>query len=229
MLRLAKNHLDIGLFTNDIDSHHNFWSKTVGLKLDHELKFNKDITQHRYDAHGSVIKVNHHAKLFQNEPASGYKHLKIASANLPNQLLKHPGGDFVSLVTPGTDGIVGIGIEISTANPKNMVGFYTEVMGFDLVATNTLQCGDTILFVTKGHAGYKTDSFVGPNFRYLTVQVYDADLECAAIKEKGGLITQNPRTIGKIARYGFVTDPDGNWIEISARASLTGIIPTPDS
>jgi lactoylglutathione lyase len=26
-------------------------------------------------------------------------------------------------------------------------------------------------------------------------------------------------------RFGFVKDPDGNWIEISARASLTGIAP----
>ena len=28
-----------------------------------------------------------------------------------------------------------------------------------------------------------------------------------------------------VARYGFVKDPDGNWIEISARASLTGVAP----
>ena len=60
MIRIAKNHLDIGLFTKDIENHHQFWSETVKLDLDHELKFNRDITQHRYDAHNSVIKVNQH-------------------------------------------------------------------------------------------------------------------------------------------------------------------------
>jgi lactoylglutathione lyase len=33
-LRLAKPHLDIGLFTNDIDAHLDFWAGTVGLRLD---------------------------------------------------------------------------------------------------------------------------------------------------------------------------------------------------
>ena len=229
MLRLAKNHIDIGLFTNDIELHHEFWSTSVDLQLDHELKLFKDITQHRYDAHGSVIKVNHNSNPFIDQPASGYTHLKIANANLPAQKLKHPGGDYVSLVNPGTDGIVGIGVEVSTADPHNMMEFYTEIMGFEYVTTNTVCCGDSLIFVTKGQPGIQTDSFIGPNFRYLTVQIFDADLECAAIAEKGGFISQPPRTIGDIARYGFVTDPDGNWIEISARASLTGIIPTPDS
>ncbi len=34
-------------------------------------------------------------------------------------------------------------------------------------------------------------------------------------------IGQPPRTIGQV-RYSFVRDPDGNWIELSERASLTG-------
>jgi lactoylglutathione lyase len=229
MLRLAKNHIDIGLFTNNIELHHVFWTTSVGLRLDHELKLFKGITQHRYDAHDSVIKVNHNSNLLEDQPRSGYTHLKIASDIFSAQTLKHPGGDYVSLVKPGTNRIVGIGVEVSTMDPRNMMDFYTEVMGFEHVTKNTVRCGDSLIFVTKGQPGTQTESFIGPNFRYLTVQIYDADLECAAIEEKGGLISQPPRTIGEIARYGFVTDPDGNWIEISARASLTGIIPTPDS
>lgn len=34
-----------------------------------------------------------------------------------------------------------------------------------------------------------------------------------------------PVTLGKVARICFVRDPDGNWIEISQRASLTGKLP----
>jgi lactoylglutathione lyase len=29
-------------------------------------------------------------------------------------------------------------------------------------------------------------------------------------------------TLGEVARISFVLDPDGNWIEMSQRASLTG-------
>jgi hypothetical protein len=32
----------------------------------------------------------------------------------------------------------------------------------------------------------------------------------------------SPFTLGSTARISFVADPDGNWIEISQRASLTG-------
>ena len=35
-------------------------------------------------------------------------------------------------------------------------------------------------------------------------------------------------TLGTVARYGFVADPDGNWIEISARASLGAHVPADD-
>ena len=38
-------------------------------------------------------------------------------------------------------------------------------------------------------------------------------------------LAQAPVSLGQVARYGFVADPDGNWIEISARTSLTGIAP----
>jgi catechol 2,3-dioxygenase-like lactoylglutathione lyase family enzyme len=32
-------------------------------------------------------------------------------------------------------------------------------------------------------------------------------------------------TLGETARISFIRDPDGNWIEISQRASLTGPLP----
>jgi lactoylglutathione lyase len=31
-----------------------------------------------------------------------------------------------------------------------------------------------------------------------------------------------PVTLGTTARISFIRDPDGNWIELSQRASLTG-------
>jgi lactoylglutathione lyase len=42
---------------------------------------------------------------------------------------------------------------------------------------------------------------------------------------RGGTEGRPPLTLGATARISFVRDPDGNWIEISQRASLTGPLP----
>ena len=59
-------------------------------------------------------------------------------------------------------------------------------------------------------------------FRYITIQVWDVDAAHREIVERGGLEGFAPRTLGSVARISFVRDPDGNWIELSQRASLTG-------
>ena len=59
-------------------------------------------------------------------------------------------------------------------------------------------------------------------YRYTTVQIYKCDMEHAGILARGGREGDPPRTIGTTTRYSFVRDPDGNWIEVSQRAQLTG-------
>lgn len=225
-MRLAKPHLDIGLFTPDIAAHAAFWGETIGLRLDHQLAFDSDWVQHRYDAHDSVIKINHYRHPLPDRPPSGYTGLLIARANMPAWEGRHPGGEMVRLVPPGTDGIVGIGITVSTPEPARMMDFYLGAMEFAAAGPNVARCGDTLLFVEKGPGGAPSENFIGPNFRYLTIQIFDADAECAAILARGGRLGHAPVNFGTVARYGFVLDPDGNWIEISARTSLTGIAPT---
>lgn len=227
-MRLAKQHLDIGLFTNDISAHRAFWGDAVGLRLDHELDLGNGWVQHRYDAHDSVIKVNHVPDPLAAQPPSGYTGLSIARADTAAWAGRHPNGDMVRLVAPGTDGIVGIGINVSTPDPVRMMDFYIDAMEFARVDANVARCGDSLLFVEPGPGGAVSDDFIGPAFRYLTVQIFDADESCEQIVARGGRLGRAPVTHGEVARYGFVCDPDGNWIEISARASLTGIIPRPD-
>lgn len=223
-MRLAKPHLDIGLFTTDIAAHTAFWRDTAGLRLDHELALGLEgIVQHRYDAHDSVIKVNHHPGPLADLPPSGYVGLSIARAGEPAWEGRHPGGDAVRLVPPGTDGVVGIGVTVATPDPARMMAFYTEAMEFERVDEHVARCGDSLLFVVEGAGGSPAASFIGPNFRYLTVQIFDADAACAQITARGGTLVQAPVTLGDVARYAFVADPDGNWIEISARFSLPGV------
>lgn len=227
-MRLAKPHLDLGLFTNDIDAHRRFWGEVVGLRLDHELDFGNGTIQHRYDAHDSVIKVNHFPEPFAPMPPTGYTGLTIARDG-PEWAGANPGGETVRLVPPGTDGLAGIGVTVRTPDVARMMRFYVEAMEFERVSGSVARCGDSLLFVEEGPGGAEADDFVGPNFRYLTVQIFDADEACAAIVARGGRLARAPVTLGEVARYGFVKDPDGNWIEISARASLTGIKPPPDA
>ena len=227
-MRLAKQHIDLGMFTNDIEAHRRFWGETCGLRLDHELALGDGIVQHRYDAHDSVIKVNHQPQPFPSVPPTGYVGLTIARAGQPAWEGHTPDGETVRLVPPGTDGVVGIGITIRTPDVARMMRFYCGALEFDRVAPNVARCGDSLLFMVEGPGGQEQDNFIGPNFRYLTVQIYDADEECAAIVRRGGRMAAPCRTLGKVARFGFVKDPDGNWIEMSARASLTGIVPRPD-
>ena len=224
-MRLAKPHLDLGLFTTDIDAQRQFWQDTAGLKLDHELELGKGIIQHRYDAHDSVIKVNHYPTPFAAMPPSGYSALTIARGEAAVWEGQHPGGERVRLVPSGTDGVVGIAVTVSTPDPERMMRFYTEAMEFEAVDDNTARCGDSLLFVESGPGGSDTEDFIGPDFRYLTVQIYNADEAIAGIVDRGGRLGRAPITLGEVARYGFVLDPDGNWIEISERASLTGVVP----
>ena len=43
-----------------------------------------------------------------------------------------------------------------------------------------------------------------------------------ARRARGGREALAPTTLGTTARISMVRDPDGNWIEISQRASITG-------
>jgi predicted enzyme related to lactoylglutathione lyase len=52
--------------------------------------------------------------------------------------------------------------------------------------------------------------------------VWDCIAEYEGILARGGTSGGEPRILGDTVRYAFVCDPDGNHIEISQRASLTG-------
>ena len=221
-MRLTKPHLDIGMFTNDIAAHRRFWSKQLGLRFDHKLELSDNWEQHRYDAHDSVVKVNHLRDPLAPDPRSGYVRLSIRSDRDAGWSGTTPDGDSVELVAPNQHGIVGIAITVASPDPPKMMDFYVNTMEFEALDEHTARCGDSLLFVETGPGGYEGTDFRGAGFRYLTVQIFDADESCAAIVARGGRLGQAPVSFRDVARYGFVCDPDGNWIEISARASLIG-------
>ena len=226
-MKLAKPHLDLGLFTRRIGRQREFWGGTVGLRLDHELTLRPGWVQHRYDAHGSVIKVNHWSDELPVLPPTGYVGLSIVRDG-PVWASQDADGNAVRLVPPGTDGLTRIGITVRTPDPARMMAFYVDAMEFERVDARTARCGDSLLFVEEGAGGSETEDFIGIGYRYLTVQIFDADRAMAEIVARGGRLAREAISFGNVARFGFVKDPDGNWIEISARTSLTGTAPKPD-
>jgi len=59
-------------------------------------------------------------------------------------------------------------------------------------------------------------------WRYITRQVADIDPIHDDLRSKGVREALAPITLGDVARISMIFDPDGNWIELSRRASIVG-------
>jgi len=79
---LAKPRIDFGLTTTNLEPMLRFWQDEVGLPLDHVLPIRRGHDQHRHDALGSVIKINHTEGPLPEGPPSGYRELLIAREGL---------------------------------------------------------------------------------------------------------------------------------------------------
>lgn len=222
-MELAKNHIDVGLFTNATEKMLAFWQQQVGLPFDHLLPVGGGVRQHRHDMNGSVMKINDVRDPLSDAPVSGYRRLLIARDGLSEaQVVTDPDGNQIELVPKGAEGVVGIGLELAVKDPSAHARFYEEAMGMTRLDERRFQCGDSILLLAKGEAVTNDPEMQAQGFRYITVQVTDTDAVHAHILAHGGIEGRAPLTLGDVARISFVRDPDGNWIEISQRKSLTG-------
>lgn len=223
-MRLAKPHLDIGLFTNKREEQLAFWQQRVGLEFDHLGKLGRGLHQLRHHMNGSIMKVNHSRDPLPAMAPSGYRHLYIARPELAaSETLSDPDGNPVTLVPQGERGVEGIGIAMTVRDLAKSMAFWADVMQFEAVDGNTVCCGDTMLFFSEDAAMAPVpDDWVGPGYRYTTVQIHDCEGEHARILAAGGIEGRPPRVLGDTVRFSFVRDPDGNWIEVSQRAQLTG-------
>ena len=92
-MNLAKQHLDVGLFSTTRDEQLAFWQQTVGLPYDHMGKLGGGMQQHRHHMNGSILKMNHARGALPDVPPSGIVGLEIAREGLAApQLLADPDG-----------------------------------------------------------------------------------------------------------------------------------------
>jgi len=200
-----------------------FWQEQVGLPLENVLPIGQGLRQHRHSVNGSVFKLNHSRDRLEEAPIAGYRELRIARAGLAERReLVDPDGNRVVLVPPGEQLVDGIGLHLHVRNEAAFHEFYGRVLGLEQVASAAYRCGDSILSVEQDPTATIEPRFTARGYRYFTIQIRDVDAEHRVVLERGGREGRPPVTLGTVARVSFVRDPDGNWIELSQRASLTG-------
>jgi len=130
-MQLAKNVIDVGLSTNNLEPMLRFWQQDVGLRLDHVLPVRRGQKQYRHDAQGSVIKLNHHAEPLPEAAPSGYRELIIAREGLQKpQPMVDPDGNRVQLVPPGHEGITKLAVAMRVRSLGEHRRFYGDILGF---------------------------------------------------------------------------------------------------
>ena len=228
-MKLAKPRIDIGFATNNAPAALAFWQNEIGLPFDHTQPIRRGTKQHRHDLCGSVLKINQLYEPLPDNPPSGYRELLIARDGVTApQPMTDPDGNRVSLVPKGTYGIVRIGIRLGVRDVEAHRRFYTEALGLpqgDVAAADgamTFLAGDTVLIVEPADDAPHDADIEGKGWRYITFQVFEVDREHAHVLAHGGREARAPVTLGTTARISMVRDPDGSWIELSQRASLTG-------
>jgi lactoylglutathione lyase len=220
---LAKPRIDIGLATTRLEPMLAFWQGEAGLALDHVLPIRPGQDQHRHDARGSVVKVNHHAAPLLASPPSGYRELLIAREGLDaSRALSDPDGNRVSLAPPGHDGVGQIGVRLAVRDLEAHRRFYGEALGLTEEGPGAFRAGESLILLERSANAPADAQMQGLGWRYITFQVFRVDAEHAAVLAKGGREALAPVTLGTTARISMVRDPDGNWIELSQRASITG-------
>jgi lactoylglutathione lyase len=226
-MKLAKPRVDVGLSTNNLEPMLAFWQGDAGVPLDHVLPIRKGQNQHRHDANGSVLKINHHDAPLSDSPPSGYRELVIARDIPTRTALRDPDGNRVVIAPHGEDGVTQIGVRLAVRSLEAHRRFYRDAFGFaeEKWAPGAAFRADESLLLLEESADAPADAgFEGKGWRYITLQVFKVDDEHRRVLDAGGREALAPVTLGKTARISMVRDPDGNWIELSQRASIVGTL-----
>ncbi len=219
----AKPALDVGFYTNDLDAARAFWGNTVGLGYEELLKVGGGIHQHRYSLHQGVLKQN-----VSREPlepsTSGFARLRIAADVDEVVSLTHPDGVAIDIVPMGHDGIGTVEITIAARSVDHTASVFIDA--FDARPEGgRLHVGETLIAFDHQPDRVAAGPSRSLGFTYITAQVFDVQEEYGRFIRKGFSEGMAPMRLGDTAAISFVRLPDGDWLELSQRANLTGELP----
>jgi catechol 2,3-dioxygenase-like lactoylglutathione lyase family enzyme len=237
-MELAKRFVDVGISTNRLDEMRAFYAERIRLPFEELLPVGGSVRQYRYGLLGSVLKINHSRDPLPARIAGGYRRLSIADPRTPMPLpMLDPDGNDLELVPNGNRGVNQIEIHIGVTDEDAFEHFYADAIQAERLGAGRFKLGETIISFRHDPSAVratKTPSATpaeaigamrAVGMRYITVQVRDCDAEHRRFISMGVWEGAAPVTLGAVARISFIRDPDGNFIEISQRASLTGPIP----
>jgi catechol 2,3-dioxygenase-like lactoylglutathione lyase family enzyme len=235
---LAKRFIDVGIFTNRLDEMRAFYAERIRLPYEEMLPVGGGVQQYRYGLLGSVLKINHARDPLPGRIAGGYRKLSISDPRTPMPLaMQDPDGNEIELVPSGQRGVNQIEIQIGVTDEAAFEKFYGDALGAERLGAGRFKLGETIISfqrdpaairAAKSAPGSAMDALAtmrAVGMRYITVQVRDCDAEHRRLMSMSVWEGAAPVTLGAVARISFIRDPDGNFIEISQRASLTGQLP----
>ena len=228
-MNLAKPHLDVGLYVRDTDAALAFWQQSVGAVFDHTLAIRRGLRQHRHDLFGSVLKINNSRETLPDNPPTGYRELLVARGDIAElKALRDPEGNRVTLVPPGQFGVDKIGMRLAVRDLTAHRNFYTGALGLAEERVDgggaAFRAGDNVILLDESEDASGDASIDGYGWRYITFQIHKVDEEHACALAHGAGEGLSPLTLGETARISMIRDPDGNWIELSQRASIVGSI-----
>jgi catechol 2,3-dioxygenase-like lactoylglutathione lyase family enzyme len=227
---LAKQSVDVGIFTNNLEAMQEFYGKTLGLPFESVLPVGGGIKQHRYLANGSVIKLMHTTEPLARRHPGGYETIMIASSTVKiPRFLPDPDHNSVELIPTGHDDVTQLEVRVGVTDPDIFADFYTKALGATPLSGNRFKVGETIIAVfheaeTKkvpalpfANALEVIKGMTGLGIRYITLGVKDCDAAFATLTTAGAALALEPVNFGAVARIAFVRDPDGNFIELAQR------------
>jgi catechol 2,3-dioxygenase-like lactoylglutathione lyase family enzyme len=237
-MELAKRFVDVGLFTKRLDDMRAFYSDKVRLPYEELLPLGAGMKQYRYGLLGSVLKINDSRDPIPARKPGGYRRLTIADRRtaIPIQL-QDPDGNDIELVPSGQRGVEQIEIHLGVTDEAAFESFYGEALGAVRLGGGRFKIGETVVSFAKDPNAVRAGkaaaasamdvvgSMRAVGIRYVTFQVRDCNAEHRRFMSMGVWEGASPVTLGEVARISFIRDPDGNFIEISQRASLTGPLP----
>jgi catechol 2,3-dioxygenase-like lactoylglutathione lyase family enzyme len=220
-MELAKPALDVGLYTNEIDAMLAFWQEQVHVPYSELLKVGGGLHQHRHAIGDSVLKVNHRREPVSQDGPTGLSALEIYSDAVDSRIeLLDPDGNEVWMTPQAEAPDQNLTLHMTVNDLTASIRFYGDVLGLDSAGADTFAVGASRIKLQQGEI--KPFERVALGYRYMTLQVFDVVTTHAEILAKGGREGSAPVRLGEVAYISFVQDPDGNWIEISQRKSITG-------
>jgi lactoylglutathione lyase len=223
-LKLAKQALDVGFYTDQLDASLAFWQQVVQAPFREMLPLGQGLRQHRHAIDESVLKINHARDGLPMAGPCGYRGLTVARPDLAAaRQLTSPEGTAVTLVPAGTGEISQLEVTVVVSHLERHRQYWGKALALPEAAPGVFAAGASRVRLQQGEAVMDPlQRAVG--FRYLTLQVFDVREAHAAVIAAGGTEGMAPVRLGDVAHISFVRDPDGNWLELSQRKSITGTL-----